>query len=309
MAMTLLEASKINSGDVKKSGIIETFAENSDILRVMPFEDIPGGSLSYNVEDSLPGVAFRGINESYTGSEGVVNPETEVLKIAGGDLDVDMALMKTRGEGIRTTHELMKVKALSMNITKNFIKGDSSSDPREFDGLQVRLTGSQLIAAGATSGGDALSLSKLDELVDAVDEPNALVMSKAMRRRLSQAARNTSVGGDIRWELDAFGRQSAFYADLPILIADYDETGARILPFTEANPGGGAAASTSIYCLSFGEEKCTGLQNGVMDVRDLGEIDSSPVMRTRVEWLIGMAIMHPRAAARLNGIKDAAVVA
>lgn len=193
MAMTLLEASKINSGDVKKSGIIETFAENSDILRVMPFEDIPGGSLSYNVEDSLPGVAFRGINESYTGSEGVVNPETEVLKIAGGDLDVDMALMKTRGEGIRTTHELMKVKALSMNITKNFIKGDSSSDPREFDGLQVRLTGSQLIAAGATSGGDALSLSKLDELVDAVDEPNALVMSKAMRRRLSQADRKSVV--------------------------------------------------------------------------------------------------------------------
>ena len=50
MALTLLEASKLNSGDVKRSAVIQMFAENSDVLRNLPFDDIPGGSLSYRVE-------------------------------------------------------------------------------------------------------------------------------------------------------------------------------------------------------------------------------------------------------------------
>jgi hypothetical protein len=308
MALTLLEASKLVSGEVVRAAVIEMFARNSDLLRVLPYTDIPGGSLSYNQEGTLPGVAFRGFNESYTESTGVVNPQTESLRIAGGDLDVDKALIRTRGEGIRSTQEAMKVKALALNITKALIKGDSTSDPREFDGLQSRITGGQLIAAGSTAGGDALSLAKLDELIDTVDSPTHLIMSKAMRRRLTAAARNTAVGGFINWTKDEFGQQVAMYNDLPILIADYDDTGARILDFNEANPGGGSNVGTSIYCTSFGDGMVEGLQNGVMDVTDLGEIDEKPVYRTRVEWLVGLAVMHGRAAGRLYGISNAAVV-
>ena len=85
---------------------------------------------------------------------------------------------------------------------------------------------------------------------------------------------------------------------------------ARILDFNEASnnvtPG---SSATSIYCVSFGSNMVQGLQNGVMEVEDLGEIDSKPVYRTRVEWLVGLAIMHGRAAARLWSISDAAVTA
>ena len=55
------------------------------------------------------------------------------------------------------------------------------------------------------------------------------------------------------------------------------------------------------------DEGVVGLQNGIMEVRDLGELQTMPVMRTRVEWLVGMAVMHGRAAARLRGISNAAV--
>ena len=44
-------------------------------------------------------------------------------------------------------------------------------------------------------------------------------------------------------------------------------------------------------------------------VRDLGELQTKPVMRTRVEWFPGIALFHPRAAARLWSIADAAVTA
>jgi hypothetical protein len=52
-----------------------------------------------------------------------------------------------------------------------------------------------------------------------------------------------------------------------------------------------------------------GLQNGGIDVKDLGELESAPLYRTRVEWLSGMAIFNGRAAARINHIGDLDIVA
>lgn len=310
MALTLLEASKLNSGDVKRSAVIQMFAENSDILRALPFEDIPGGSLSYNVEGKLPGVAFRGYNEAYAESVGIVNPQTEVLRIAGGDLDVDKAIIKTRGEGVRSAQEAMKVKALSLHLAGKIINGDSATNPREFDGLRVRIAGEQLVPAnlGAPSANSPLSLEALDAAIDRVDGATHLIMSKAMRRKLFTASRTTNVGGDIEVSTDDFGFRVTSYNGLPMLIADYDDEGARIIDFNEAGPAGGAV-STSIYVVNFSDGMLTGLQNGTMEVNDLGEIDSKPVLRTRIEWLVGLAAMHGRCAARVWGITDAAVTA
>lgn len=307
MAVTLLEAAKL-SPDPLTQGVIEMFAMQSDILATLPFESIPGGAVQYNREGALPGIAFRGVNESYTESTGVVNPITDSVVIAGGDIDVDRFLVETRGEQQRAVQTEMKVKSLADSWTTKFIKGDSSSDPREFDGLQVRLTGNQLIEAGSTNGGDALSLAKLDSLIDAVDNPTHLIMSKAMRRRLSAAARLYTVGGYVTFDLDSFGRRVMFYNDLPILVAYSQNGGTEPLGFTEVGSGGSTATATSIYCVSFGPGRLGGIQNGGMSVRDLGEQDSKPVFRTRVEWYAGIALWHGRAAARLRGISDAAVV-
>lgn len=309
MAMTLVEASKINSGEVVRNGVIELFAKSSEVLRVLPFVNISGDSYAYNQEGKLPGVAFRGINEAFSEGVGIINPQVEILRIAGGDLDVDKAIIDTKGMSVRTTHERMKIQAMSLYIGKKVIKGDSLTNFREFDGLQNRITGTQLIAAGASSGGDALSLAKLDEAIDAVDFPTHLIASKAIRRLLTTAARTTTVGGFITYGVDEFGRKITQYNDLPILIVEQDDEGARILDFNEVNPGGGSAVGTSIYVANFSEGMVQGLQNGIMSVRDLGEINAKPVWRTRVDWNVGLATLHARCAARLWGIKNAAVTA
>lgn len=308
MALTLVEASKLYAGDPLRSAIIELYARSSDILAVLPFENINGNAYRYNREETLPGVGFRGVNEAYTESTGILNPITEPLVIAGGDLDVDKFILDTMGDNQRSVHEAMKVKALALKWTETFIKGDQTSEPREFDGLQVRCTGNQLIAAGSTANGTPLSLAKLDELIDAVEDPQYLIMNKTMARRLSAAARTYTVGGIITYDLDAFGRRVTKYNDLPILIADKDNENNDILPFTEAATSGTSTA-TSIYCVSLGDGKLMGLQNGGMDVRDLGELQTKPALRTRVEWYSGMAVFHGRAAARLYSISNAAVTA
>lgn len=301
MALTLLEMKK-SVEDPLTRAIINEFAEG-DIMRSLPFQNIQGSGVFYNRVASLPGIAFRGINESYSEAVGILNPQSEALRVCGGDLDVDVALVRMGGAEVRTQHERLKVQNIRITWEQKFIKGDSATDPREFDGLQKRVTGSQLISNSAAGG--ALSLAKLDALISQVDRPTHLIMNRTLRDRLTAASRSTSVGGFITFEQDEFGRKVATYGGLPILI---DSISNPILPFTETSPDGSSStACTSVYCVSFGEQMLQGIQNGTIDVRDLGEQNSKPVFRTRVEWLNGFAIFNGYAVARLYGITDTTV--
>lgn len=312
MAQTLVESAKIAASKDEdfKAAIMEMYASASDVLAAVPFENITGNALSFNREQTLPNIAFRGVNEAYTEGTGKVSKITESLTIAGGDIDVDKFIVKTGGPDQRTTQEAMKIKAMSLSITQAIIKGDVLTNPKQFDGLQARIgTSAQRIAAGSTAGGDALSLAKLDELIDTCDEPTHLIMNKTMRRRLSAAARNASVGGYITYDQDSFGRRVMRYNDLPILVADVDNTFSQILQFNEACPGGGGSTGSSIYAVSLLDDGLVGLQNGDMEVQDLGELQSAPVYRTRIEWYITLAVYRERSIARLWGVANAAVVA
>jgi len=306
--LTILEASKLNPGEVQRNAVIEMFARESEILRILPIFDILGNAYKYNREEALPGVGFRGVNEGYSESTGVINPLMDALVIAGGDLDVDKFIVRTMGEGVRSTHEQMKVKALAGAISNAFFKGDSETNPREFDGLQKRVSGAQLIDAGDTPGGDALSLALLDEAIDNTDNPTHIFVSKAMRRAITQAAKNAAVGGNVTWGKDDFGRQIATYNDLPLVTPSAADGSDTVLGFNEAAPAGGTAQCTSVYVASIGEAKVKGIQNGTMDVRDLGELDEAPVVRTRVEWYVGLVVEHGKAVTRIRGIKKAPLV-
>ena len=148
-----------------------------------------------------------------------------------------------------------------------------------------------------------MKLSKLDEAIDAVDGANAILMSKPMRRLLTVAARTQAVGGNITYTIDQFGRQVTMYNDLPIIIVDKDNTNTDILGFTETG------STTSIYIVAFGDGMVQGLENGGMDVRDLGELEAKPALRTRIEWYSGFGVFAPRSAARIKNITNVAVTA
>jgi hypothetical protein len=304
MSITLLEAAKLVQDPLKR-GVIEIFPRVSPVLERLPFFGVNGQAYVYNQEETLPGVAFRGINESYTESTGVVNPQTERLYVLGGTSKVDRALVKTQGNvnNLRATYDGMKAKAVSLEYTKKFFKGDNSSDVNEFDGLENRLTGDQVVDQGSTSGGDALTLAKLDEMIDQVQgTPDVLFMNKTLRRKVNTLMR--SAGQATETVSDSFGRQIPAYAGIPIAVVEEDKDGNLILAFDEDNPGGGTAASSSIYAVRFGAaEYVSGLQAGSMDVIDLG-LDVT-YYKTLIEWITGLGVFHPKSAARLRGIKNA----
>ena len=303
MGLTILEAAKTET-DPQRVAVIRELAE-SELISIMPFRNVQGG-LDYAVEAELPAVGFRGYNETYDESYGVINPQYERLKFFGGDIDVDIQRIKNYGPQAKAEQIQMKVRSLRLTFEEYVINGDEAADPRAFDGLRTRIN---VGSSQAVNVNGALSLSALDELIDAVDGDNKiLLMNKKMRRRLTAASRNTAIGGFMSYEQDAFGRRVTMYNDARIVVTDTNAQNVQIQGFTEDTN------RTSIYCVAFGDLQTTGIQGPAaqgygIDIREFGEISEAPVDRTRIDWSIGMAIMNGRSAARAYGITDAAVTA
>jgi hypothetical protein len=298
--LTITEWAKLNPNPLT-SGVVEIFATENPVLAALPFINIAGNAYTYNRETSLPGVAFRGFNEGYVESTGVVNPLTETLTILGGDSDFDIAqiAMQTGDNDTRAIHDGLKAKAATLTWLRTFFDGDTSKNPKEFDGLNRRLTGNQVVSAG--TNGATLTFDLLDQLVDSVvGTPSILLMNKTIRRQVRAMARNL---GALSITTDQLGREVEAYAGVPFGLIEDDETGTAILGFDETQ--GTSTATSSIYAVRFGADVFHGIQTKPIEARDLGEVDDKPALRTRTEWYSGLALKHPRAAARLKGIKAA----
>lgn len=321
MAVSLYQSALIaqNNGEFKKAGILSTFAE-VPLLGAMPLVSIQGNSFAWTREANLGNVQFRGVNGSYTEGAGSVETRSVPLKIIGGDLDIDRYLVQTHGPEVRSAHETMKAKLLAQTIAYQVIKGSvtaaggATADVNGFDGLQVRFGGGfggvAVVDAGEnadqimSNGAAALSMRNLDDAIQSVDNPTHLLMSKKMKVNITALLRSSA---SLATSRDEFGRIVTTYAGLPIIEADVlgTSTGLQSLGFNE----GASSNTTSIYALSMTDMGLCMVQNGGIDVRDLGEQNSKPVFRTRVEWYCNLVDLHPRCVARLHNITDAAAVA
>jgi len=307
MALTLLESAKL-SQDKLQRGVVETFVQNANVLQMLPFMEIEGNAYTYNREETLPGIAFRGVNEGYTESTGTVNPVTESLVIMGGDADVDRFIAQTRSNinDQRAIQTALKTKALAYQFQNAFFNGDTAVDAKSFDGLKKRLTGDQVIEAdsngleiGASSTNMHLFMEALDALIYQVSgKADALFMDSKTLLKVKSIARQL---GYFEQTTDAFGKSVVAYDGVPLFDAGNTAEGTKIIGHDETV--GTATNTTSIYAVKFGEEEyVSGLTNGGVMVYDLGELETKPSYRTRIEFYNGIAIFNGKAAARLKGL-------
>ena len=290
MALTLLEAQKHAKTPQELAVVTELAA--GQLMSALPFRTIEGNGLFWKREESLPDVGFRNYNGALAESYAEVSQQSESLKLFGGDIKVDSAIVNLEGAEAKAYQVQSRVRAMRMAWEALFINGDSNQSPSEFDGLAARIqNGSSQYFA---NGGGALDLGKLDEVIDNVDAQGGskyLVMSKSMRRALSKAARENT---QIEITRNEFGYQQLVYAGVPVLELDRDHKNVAIMDSTPS--------AQDLYCVSFGQDHLTGIQNGGVNVRELGESFSQPQLITRVEWYCGLALINGRAAARLAGI-------
>lgn len=313
MAVTLVEAAKLSQPHLQL-GIVRTFIQVSSVLDRMPLEQIEGNAYAYNEELTLPGIEFRAVNAAYAESTGAVVQRTETLAILGGDADVDTFIVATRSnlQDQRAAHTAMKVSSASHKFQDTFINGDVAVDANSFDGLKKRLTGAQVIPAATNGIGPVAGahdfFDALDSLIAAVpgvEEGNAaLYMNASVRAKVRSSARRLGGWSWASGMEPGTGKPLQTYNGIPLLDIGNTASGTLIIPQTETQ--GTSTVASSIYLVRFGgspeEGGITGLTNGGVSARDLGEIDSKPVYRTRIEFFCGMGLFSGKAAARLTGV-------
>ena len=298
MALTLLEAQK--HARTPQEGAVITELAAGQLMSALPFRNIEGNGLFWKREESLPDVGFRNYNGALAESYGEVSQQSESLKLFGGDVRVDKAIIELEGAEAKAYQIQSRVRAMRMAWEALFINGDSNQSPSEFDGLAARIQSGSSQYFQNSGSAAALDLGKLDEVIDNVDAQGGskyIVCSKSARRALTRSAR---ANNQIEIGRNEFGYQQTTYMGLPLLELDRDHKNVAIL---DSNP-----ASQDIYCVSFGNDLLTGIQNGGVNVRELGEDHGSPTMVTRVEWYCGLALINGRAAARLTNVDATASV-
>jgi HK97 family phage major capsid protein len=293
MALTQVEAAKLTQ-DLVLRGVIETVVKDSSILQVLPFMEVVGSGVTYNREKTMPAAAFYDPGDTWTEATPTFDQITAGLKIIGGDADVDNFLQQTYANpnDLEATVIESRAKSVAHKFSDALYNGDSVVDAKSFDGLAKAVPGSQTKTAGAN--GAALDLDMVDELIDRVKpgRPDALLMHKRTRRKLSSLRRSS--GAVLETSVLAFGQHVVMYDGIPILVDDF-------IPINETQGTSGAVCS-SIYAVKFGPEGVMGLENGGIQVEEVGELETKDATRHRIKWYTAIALLSELGVARLSGI-------
>ena len=94
MALTKTEAAKLTQ-DLMTRGVIDTIVKDSQLLAMLPFQQVVGTAVTYNREATNPAAAFYDVGDTWAEATPTFTQVTAALKILGGDADVDNFLGQT----------------------------------------------------------------------------------------------------------------------------------------------------------------------------------------------------------------------
>lgn len=298
--------------DIRRT-VIEMFTQYSDIFEVMPFESLRGSKYTGYREAALPQPVFRGINEASSSGHGIISPFDEATYIVDHDIDVDRAIQDRHGPERRNYEERMGITAFARLWVDTFVKGDQSTNPRVFNGLNVRARKyGRLYHNSTASGGAALSLANLDQVYNNVSKKSGtcyLFVPFISIPLWIQAARTSTLTGFVMQTWDQVGTPKMSYAGNRILFGYPKDDQVPVLQFNEVATGGGSAVTGSLYWLTLGEGMLRGIQVRPLTPEDVGLLQDRKTFRTHIAWDIGLVDEHKYCLARLDSWTNAPIVA
>jgi len=155
--------------------------------------------MTYDAPDSAE---FRRIGEEYTVSNSEPKYVTLTLKLLGKEFSTDRALAKAfsnnPGALDNWTEQQIgqKINSIINGFCKYFIQGNSTTDPKQFDGLQVYFTkhagqvnNTPLTLAGGLTQANALSVEQFmnEAIAKVVDAPTCVITNRLKGKPFLQA--------------------------------------------------------------------------------------------------------------------------
>jgi hypothetical protein len=309
MPLLRAEAEKLSNNQLL-AGVIDEIIERDDLFSVLPFQGVNGKAYLYERETTIGTADWLDPNDAVNESAATFTEVVAKLRILAGDVDVDKFLQSTLGD----TNDQMaiqiakKAKAVAREFHKVLATGNATSNPKQFDGLPQLATqaqafaatagGSQLVSAG--TNGNALTLTMLDELCDAVPNgADVLVMRRGTIRAFRALLRATYGTDAVMQQLENFGRPMLTHNGIPVIMNE----------FLAGNETQGANSTTaSVYALRLNElDGLHGLYGGGnagLVVENVGTVQNKDATRLRVKWYCGLALKSTRSIARLAGVTN-----
>ncbi len=315
--ITLAEAKKTQKTAIEQ-GVISEFQRGSRILDRLPFDAAVacGGSGStltygYTVLKTPSSAAFRNINEEYTPNMAIRDEKTAQCKIFGGAWKIDRVIDDTSGALREMNFQMQEKIEGAINLFNyNFINGNSSNNPKEFDGLKKLLEGSdteyKLEEAIDLSTEAAIEQNK-DYFIDVLDDflstlkgkPDMLIGNSKLIGKIKSVARRL---GYFSQSEDAFGRTIDKYDGIELVdLGVYNREG-QTKDVVEISEDG----ATSLYAVSFGENGVHGISpQGDKLIKTYGkDVTDTGVMREgEIEAIMGIVIKDTKKAGVLTNIK------
>ena len=293
-ALTMAEALRaIQQPDPTLAGVVQTYAEESPILQFLRFTQGIGGKSSFNRWKTLPTSGFRALNAEFADSAGVTEKVEEDLKISGGRVLIDDAIVDRTPQAV-IEQEMMQLISLARTWNYTWFKGDGTAN--SFTGAQARIIGDQLIDTGTAK----LDLNFLDKALLALRGSDVkIMMGSDMEARINQKSRTSP---NVNYIPSNFGEAISTYNGYPIANAGLTTADGEVLDFSE----GTGTDESSIYVVSFDPLKgAVGSQTTAPKVKYTDA--NSSTGSYKVQWDSNFQFKTLRSAYRIKGITDLAI--
>lgn len=309
MPLLRTESEKLSNNQLI-AGVIDEIIDRDDLFSILPFAQVNGKAYVYNRENTLGGANWLDPNDVVQESAATFSEVVATLKILAGDVDIDKFLQATQSD---TNNQMAiqiakKAKALAREFHKVLATGNSTTNTKTFDGLSVladqaqaaaaTVGGQQVISAG--TNGNALTLTMLDELCDAVPNGADVIVMRRGTIRAYRALLRATYGTDaVMQQLENFGRPMLTHNGIPIIMNEFLAAGETM---------GSNDNTTSVYALRMNEldglHGLYGGQNAGIVVENIGTVQNKDATRIRLKWYCGLALKSTRSIAALRGVTN-----
>jgi len=311
----IVEWDRVDMTD-EQVGVWDTIYTEDQLMPFLQFQETDGTAYAYERESVIPTASTTSDEGELADSDIAFAERTETLKTVYVQNFLNLKKKQTaKKQDPLAILKVKMAKSYSRKIADLVINGDATVNDTEFDGLEAwcRDEGRMLaMDDGALDGpGTAeteLTLPRLREMIDKVEmgKPDALIMNKTMRRKLTNLM--YAAGGGISLQaIDMFQRRVEVFDQIPIVINDFISNSEQ---YADASTWPSSTATT-IFAVKFGQEQqgFTILHNGpFMNVtfQDLGIRKNRNEEVWRLIGYPGSVVYSPLTICALGGIDSAA---
>ena len=209
---------------------INTYLVNDQLMNMCRFVNNAQGNNMGNFQtsfvyyDGTSEATFRALGVNYTPDNETPLTDTVTLKFLGGAFETDVEIARAFGQNAGSVANwteqqiAQKLNAITNGFAKYFMQGDSTTDAKQFDGLNKKIVNTQVVTT-------AIDVSALDDALNKViakiapKRPNVVITNANGKAILTALNAYRHRGTDV---VDVNGQAYDQYMGIPIVTVTDD---------------------------------------------------------------------------------------